>query len=296
PEEQQITLTDPAGHPATYTYDKVYGPDIDQEQVYNDAVAPIVEQVCSGLSCCIFAYGQTGAGKTYTMRGDLSGDPSKHGIIQRSLVHLFNRLNEHDYSNVEVKSSFLEIYNEELEDLSGSAQRLTLVDHDSRGCVCDGLVEVPVEGLEQVMNLLEKAEERCKYSETKMNKWSNRAHRIFTLVVSFLRYDKPVTATLTFVDLAGSEDISKSGATGMTAREAAHINRSLLTLGRVINALACNEKHIPYRDSKLTRLLSEALGGVCKTSFIACVSPCSGSTVESNSTLRYAERAMEALN
>lgn len=148
----------------------------------------------------------------------------------------------------------------------------------------------------QVMKLLAEAEARCRFSETKMNKMSNRAHRIFTLIVNFKRYDNPVLATLTFVDLAGSEDISKSGAKGMTAREASHINKSLLTLGRVINTLACNEKHIPYRDSKLTRLLSEALGGVCKTSFIACVSPCASSTTETNSTLRYAERAMEALN
>jgi hypothetical protein len=127
-----------------------------------------------------------------------------------------------------------------------------------------------------------------------------------------------VTSTLTFVDLAGSEDILKSGATGMTAREASHINKSLLTLGRVINALACNEKHIPYRDSKLTRLLSEALGGVCKTSFIANCSLAASSSVETGSpkillkqlnrpqschffvcaasTLRYAENAMQALN
>lgn len=173
---------------------------------------------------------------------------------------------------------------------------LVLKDDEKRGCVVHGLTEVPVTTADEVMKLLKEADKRCKYSETKMNKMSNRAHRIFTLIVEFKRWDTPVLSTLTFVDLAGSEDISKSGAVGLTAREASHINKSLLTLGRVINALACNEKHIPYRDSKLTRLLSEALGGVCKTSFIACISPCGGSHTESNSTLRYAERAMEALN
>eukprot|EP00045_Choanoeca_perplexa_P015626 m.199395 g.199395 ORF g.199395 m.199395 type:complete len:185 (-) comp17043_c0_seq56:2441-2995(-) len=177
------------------------------------------------------------------MRGDLSADVSQHGIIQRSMVHLFSRLTEHDYTDIGVKCSFLEIYNEELEDLfvgHGSAKpkkgavkpRLTLVDHESRGCVCKGLTEVKVDALDQVMGLLNEAEAKCRYSETKMNKMSNRAHRIFTLIVDFKRYDTPVTATLTFVDLAGSEDISKSGAKGMTAREAAHINKSLLTLGR----------------------------------------------------------------
>ena len=100
------------------------------------------------------------------------------------------------------------------------------------------------------------------------------------------RYDAPVTATLTFVDLAGSEDISKSGARGIHQKEAGSINKSLLSLGRVINALACSEKHIPYRDSKLTRIMSEALGGVCKTSFIACVSPAAASLAETTSTLR----------
>lgn len=151
-------------------------------------------------------------------------------------------------------------------------------------------------GVKDALDLLARAEKASKFSETKMNKMSNRAHRIFTIIAEYKRYETNVTSTLTFIDLAGSEDISKSGAEGLTAREAMYINKSLLTLGRVINALACNEKHIPYRDSKLTRLLSEALGGVCKTSFIACVSPCLKSSTESSSTLRYAERAMEALN
>lgn len=247
------------------------------------------------------------------MRGDLSDDPSQLGIIQRSVNQLFERMFEiEDYTDVKISCSFLEIYMEELEDLftdppkvntkdKGRAttkvkNNLRLVDDTKLGCRCDGLIEEPVANLDEVMKLLAEAEKRCKFSETKMNKLSNRAHRIFTFYVRFKRYDKPVLSTLTFVDLAGSEDIAKSGAKGLTAREASYINKSLLTLGRVINALATNEKHIPYRDSKLTRLLSEALGGVCKTSFIACVSPCSGSGVESNATLRYAERAMEALN
>eukprot|EP00055_Hartaetosiga_balthica_P011863 m.55546 g.55546 ORF g.55546 m.55546 type:complete len:1149 (+) comp7756_c1_seq3:30-3476(+) len=307
-EEHKVQVNDEKGNPAHYSYDKVYGPESSQTDVYDDCVAPIVEQVSSGLSCCIFAYGQTGAGKTFTMRGDLSQNPDSYGIIQRSLVHLLKRLHEQEYTDIKVKCSFLEIYNESLEDLfletkisskkptTKAANTLTLVDDDMRGCVCKNLSEIPVESVSQVMDLLLQGEKRARYSETKMNKLSNRAHRIFTLLVDFKRYDKPVTATLTFVDLAGSEDISKSGATGLTAREASHINKSLLTLGRVINALASNDRHIPYRDSKLTRLLSEALGGVCKTSFIACVSPCDGSFTESNNTLRYAERAMEALN
>eukprot|EP00051_Salpingoeca_urceolata_P019076 m.273863 g.273863 ORF g.273863 m.273863 type:complete len:1122 (+) comp19342_c1_seq5:82-3447(+) len=311
-EEHTVKLDDGSGSGAMgFKFDKVYNADASQQYVYDECVAPIVEQVSRGLSCCVFAYGQTGAGKTYTMRGDLSGAPEKRGIIQRSVESLFSRLESHDeYGDVKVQCSFLEVYKEELEDLlvdppkidphsktrPPTKTKLTLVDDSDLGCKCQGLTEVPVSNGEQVMELLAEAEKRCKFSETKMNKMSNRAHRIFTLDVRFTRYDSPVVATLRFVDLAGSEDISKSGATGLTAREAAYINKSLLTLGRVINALACSEKHIPYRDSKLTRLLSEALGGTCKTSFIACVSPSTASSTETMSTLRYAERAMEALN
>jgi len=178
----------------------------------------------------------------------------------------------------------------------GGMKPLTLVDHPERGTVCVGLSEVEVTSVEQVTWLLRRAEERSRFTATAMNKASNRAHRVFTLIIQFKRGDAWFTTTLTLVDLAGSEDISRSGATGVAAKEASHINKSLLTLGRVINALASNSPHIPYRESKLTRLLSEALGGVCKTTFIACVSPAATSATETASTLRYAKRASEALN
>lgn len=297
-EENNITLSDKEGNPNSYAYDKVYGPEASQVDVFDGAVSPIIEQVIRGMSCAIFAYGQTGSGKTHTMRGTSGADASDHGVIQRSLEALLRRLPEQDYTDVSLSISFLEVYNEELMDMlrPDSTARLMLVDDDNRGTVCHGLTEVPVTGVKEVLDMLDEADKNTKVSETKMNKFSNRAHRIFTIIIKFKRWETDVVSTLTFVDLAGSEDIGKSGAKGITAREAAHINKSLLTLGRVINALAKSEKHIPYRDSKLTRLLSEALGGVCKTTFIACVSPCISSFTETQSTLRYAERAMEALN
>jgi hypothetical protein len=138
---------------------------------------------------------------------------------------------------------------------------MTLVDHPQRGTVCLGLSEVEVASVEQVVRLLQLAEERSRFAATAMNKQSNRAHRIFTFVASFSRGEAAFTTSLTLVDLAGSEDIGRSGATGTTAKEASHINKSLLTLGRVINALASNAPHVPYRESKLTRLLSEAVSG-----------------------------------
>lgn len=179
---------------------------------------------------------------------------------------------------------------------SSAKQRLTIVDDPERGSICHGLTEVQVENIDQVMALLREADQVARVSATKMNKNSNRAHRIFTVVVKYTRFDVVVPATMTFVDLAGSEDINKSEAKGATAKEAGHINKSLLSLGRVITALSSNKKHIPYRDSKLTQLMSESLGGLCKTSFIACISPSSTSLTETTKTLRYAERAMQALN
>jgi kinesin family protein 11 len=291
-----------------FKYDKVFTPEATQEELYNSCCAPIVEEVTNGVSCAVFAYGQTGSGKTHTMRGNLDNE-SQHGVIQRSLEALFRRFGEKDYGDVKLKVSFLEIYNEELEDLfspvthvrsggkAAQGETLRLIDHKTRGAVCHNLMEVPITTTKEALSMLAEAEKKSHFSATKMNKTSNRAHRVFTVVCNFKRWGTDDTeSTLTFIDLAGSEDIKRSGAEGLTAREAKNINKSLLTLGRVINALACNERHIPYRDSKLTRLLSEALGGVCKTSFIACVSPCATSNTETNSTLRYAEQAMEALN
>jgi len=294
----EICLNDKEGNPQNFKYDQVFGPAATQEDIFTTAVSPIIEQVVRGLSCAIFAYGQTGSGKTHTMRGHSGKNVAGHGVIQRSLEMLLRRLPEQQYSDIKMSVSFLEVYNEELMDMfkPKSEQKLILVDDDTRGTVCHGLTEVPITGVDEVLHMLDEADKFTKVSETKMNKFSNRAHRIFTIIATFKRYDSEVVSTLTFVDLAGSEDISRSGATGLTAREAAHINKSLLTLGRVINALAQSEKHIPYRDSKLTRLLSEALGGMCKTTFIACISPVISSYTETQSTLRYAERAMEALN
>lgn len=179
---------------------------------------------------------------------------------------------------------------------SGSSGGLQLIDMPDAGTVCVGLSEVSVDSMEQVGWLLTRGDARSSYVATQMNKHSNRAHRLWTYAVAFRRGEAWMNATLTLVDLAGSEDVSRSGATGSAAKEASYINKSLLALGRVINALAANTAHIPYRESKLTRILAEALGGVCKTTLIATVSPSTANYSESLSTLRYASRAMEAMN
>lgn len=269
PEKPDVILQEPTNstRKITFTYDKVYDETSTQQSIYTDAVEPIVGQVVKGLSCAIFAYGQTGAGKTHTMRGVPGGSAEDAGLIQRSIFDIFNQMKTQDYSDIKMSCSFLEIYNEELldlfaDDVKTKNSKLMLVDHKTRGSVCHGLNEININTPDDALKLIAEAEKKTHFAETKMNKMSNRAHRIFTVICSFKRYETDVTSTLTFIDLAGSEDISKSGAIGLSAREAQLINKSLLTLGRVINALACNAKHIPYRDSKLTRLLSEALGGI----------------------------------
>lgn len=297
PEKKEITIKADKAPTEPFTFDQVFGPGSTQEDVYSVAVAPVVEQVTRGLSCCIFAYGQTGTGKTFTMLGNLA-DPAQHGIVARAVSETLSRLHA-SYADVRVRMTYMELYNENLEDLFApetDKKALRLVDDPVRGTVCHGLSEVVVTDTEQVMSLLSEAESRCRVSETKMNKMSNRAHRVLTLLASYTRTTGVVHTALTLVDLAGSESVARSGAEGAMAKEAGNINKSLLTLGRVINALACNEPHIPYRDSKLTRLTSEALGGVCKTSFIATITPAATDLSETLSTLRYAKNAMEALN
>ena len=155
--EEQIIVTDTQGRTTAYGYDKVYGPDCSQEEVYEDAVAPIVDQVSRGMSCAVFAYGQTGSGKTHTMRGSGLDSETDHGIIQRSLSNLFRRLKEQDYTDINVSVSFLEIYNEELEDMLASkkagGKKLMLIDDDHRGCVCANLTEDSVKDVPTVRQL-----------------------------------------------------------------------------------------------------------------------------------------------
>lgn len=210
-------------------------------------------------------------------------------MIQRSVSDLFSRLKSNGGKGFGCRVTYLEIHNEELDDLLSDLpiigrgpvppqargkqrqKKLMLVEDANFGCVCHGLTKVEVTTASEVMALLAKGEKRSRVTETKMNKQSNRAHRIFTLYPQFECFEVMTKPFLTFIDLAGSEDIGRSGASGTTARESGNINKSLLSLGRVIDALAADEKHVPFRDSKLTQLLAETLGGACKTTFMACI-------------------------
>ncbi|KAH9946029.1 kinesin-domain-containing protein [Epithele typhae] len=309
----------------TYPFDAVFGPEADQVTVFNHVVMPMLGEVLDGYNCTLFAYGQTGTGKTHTMQGNLTttpmGNPSAQaGMIPRVLFKLFQQL-ENSASDFSVKISFVELYNEELRDLlapelqapSGNNQPMGMGVHrdtpalklfddsNKRGVIIQGLEDTPVRNVTDALALLTKGSDRRQIAATKFNDHSSRSHSVFSITIhtsmasssgdGLLRVGK-----LNLVDLAGSENVGRSGAENKRAREAGMINQSLLTLGRVINALVDGSSHVPFRESKLTRLLQESLGGRTKTCIIATVSPARSNMEETLSTLDYAIRAKSIKN
>lgn len=361
----------------TYSFDQVFGAESDQDMVFNVAAKDYIQEMLHGYNCTIFAYGQTGTGKTYTMSGDISimGDVnsqdklllSEHaGIIPRVLVDLFQELAK-ETSEYSVKISFLELYNEKLKDLllqdsdndceslrifdnnnsnnsnndnhtntnsnannsgntkasssransnnlfnsnsknTNSNSNLTIVTNSNSNSnqpsiMVKGMDEIYIKSAYEGLQLLTEGSLKRKVASTKCNDLSSRSHTIFTITTNITKIN-PTTGEqyvkvgkLNLVDLAGSENISRSGAENKRAQEAGLINKSLLTLGRVINSLVDHSQHIPYRESKLTRLLQDSLGGKTKTCIIATVSPAKISMEETISTLEYATRAKSIKN
>ncbi|GMT14539.1 hypothetical protein PFISCL1PPCAC_5836 [Pristionchus fissidentatus] len=296
-------------------FERVYGPSSLQSDIYRELVKKQVEDVLRGYNCTIFAYGQTGTGKTYTMEGgegSIEGDWETDectGIIPRSAQHIFSELSARDGIEYIVRLSYVEIYNEEMIDLLGSTavdekqQHIRLFEDPAKkgSIVISGAEEVPVRCRDDVYRLLKQGTEKRRTAETLMNKRSSRSHSVLTISV-LIREQLPTgeelvkQGKLRLVDLAGSENIGRSGAEGKRAKEAGNINTSLLALGRVINALTTNGPHVPYRESKLTRLLQDSLGGSSITTIIATLSPTNSNYEESISTLEYAHRAMNIKN
>ncbi|CAA3002993.1 kinesin KIN-5B [Olea europaea subsp. europaea] len=298
-----------------FTFDKVFGPKAQQRSIYDQAISPIVCEMLEGFNCTVFAYGQTGTGKTYTMEGGMrkkGGElPAEAGVIPRAVRQIFDTLDAQD-ADYNMKVTFLELYNEEITDLLGPEDNskstedrqkkpISLME-DGKGCVVvRGLEEEAVYSANDIYNLLERGAARRRTADTLLNKRSSRSHSVFTITVHIKEKgvgdeDLIKCGKLNLVDLAGSENISRSGARELRAREAGEINKSLLTLGRVINTLVEHSLHIPYRDSKLTRLLRDSLGGKTKTCIIATISPSVQSLEETLSTLDYACRAKNIKN
>lgn len=296
----------------SYYFDKVFGPDSKQIEVYNNVVKPLIDQSLLGFNCTVFAYGQTGTGKTYTMEGyrsdddlDWMEDPHS-GIIPRAISQLFDTLVERD-SESSVRVSFLELYNEETYDLLGPENDVTKLkiyeDSKRRGSVLvNGLEEIVVTSKEEIYDILKRGSHKRQTAATLLNACSSRSHTIFSITVH-VKDSSPGAeemlkiGKLNLVDLAGSENIGRSGALDKRAREAGNINQSLLTLGRVITALVDERaSHVPYRESKLTRLLQDSIGGRTKTSIIATLSPGQMDLEDTISTLEYASRAKRIQN
>ncbi|KAI3509543.1 hypothetical protein L1887_24905 [Cichorium endivia] len=299
------------GNPETrFTFDHVACETIDQENLFKMVGQPMVENCLSGYNSCMFAYGQTGSGKTHTMLGEINNleiKPSQNrGMTPRIFEFLFSRIvaeegsRKNERLTYNCKCSFLEIYNEQITDLlDPSSTNLQLREDVKKGVYVENLTEYEVHSVGDILRLLSQGSANRRVASTNMNRESSRSHSVFTCVIES-RWEKDSTSNLRFarlnlVDLAGSERQKSSGAEGERLKEAANINKSLSTLGHVIMVLVdganARTRHVPYRDSRLTFLLQDSLGGNSKTMIIANVSPSISSAIETLNTLKFAQRA-----
>ena len=285
----------------SFTFDYAYGSNSTQKQVYEQCASGIVASVLEGYNGTIFAYGQTGTGKTFTMEGDRSSSVNK-GIIPRSFEHIFTIIKGTTNKQFLVRCSMLELYNEEVRDLlSKSDDKLKLRRTADGAVFVEQLSSHEVKDETDCMKLLDIGSKGKEMAATEMNEKSSRSHCIFTLVVESSSEqdgeDHIIKGKLNLVDLAGSERQKKTKATGKQFKEACNINQSLVTLGNVIQALVeKNNGHVPYRDSKLTILLEDSLGGNAKTMMLAAIGPADYNFDETCNTLRYADRAKKIKN
>ena len=284
-----------------FTFDQVFPPTTPQQAIYETAALPIVESVMQGFNGTVFAYGQTSSGKTFTMIGPTASDDASMGIIPRMVTTVFDIIRETpDYMEYSVKVSYCEIYLEKIRDLiDTSLVNLKIHEEKTRGVFIEDLSEHYVSCENEVYELLAMGNENKEVAYTKMNSGSSRSHSLFQLTInqtSLKNYSGKV-GKLYLVDLAGSEKVGKTGAAGQRLEEAKNINKSLTALGLVINALTDGKSsHVPYRDSKLTRVLQDSLGGNSKTSLIVTCSPSPYNESETVSTLRFGVRAKTVKN
>nr|XP_055242555.1 kinesin-like protein KIF3A isoform X1 [Gorilla gorilla gorilla] len=290
--------------PKTFTFDTVFGPESKQLDVYNLTARPIIDSVLEGYNGTIFAYGQTGTGKTFTMEG-VRAIPELRGIIPNSFAHIFGHIAKAEGdTRFLVRVSYLEIYNEEVRDLLGKdqTQRLEVKERPDVGVYIKDLSAYVVNNADDMDRIMTLGHKNRSVGATNMNEHSSRSHAIFTITIECS--EKGIDGNmhvrmgkLHLVDLAGSERQAKTGATGQRLKEATKINLSLSTLGNVISALVDGKStHVPYRNSKLTRLLQDSLGGNSKTMMCANIGPADYNYDETISTLRYANRAKNIKN
>ena len=292
-----------------FDFDDVYGPAADQQAVYNDVGAPILDAVLQGYNGTVLAYGQTGTGKTHTLL-NVGDEHADAGLVPRLVAALFVSIKcdvRHVYT---VKASFAQIYNEQIDDLLKPKNANLRVKPHGTAHEVEGLSATECRSASELLGLFDAGRRALVYAETKMNKHSSRSHAVLQIAVarrervldggSAAAGSRMATLTsgkLTIVDLAGSERVKRSGAdediTGRRMREAININTSLLGLSNVMKALSTQAAYVPYRDSKLTHMLADALGGNCRTSLVVCASPAVADVSESLGTLEFGSRAMK---
>ncbi|XP_026564325.1 kinesin-like protein KIF3C isoform X2 [Pseudonaja textilis] len=303
----QVTIRNPKASPGelakTFTFDAVYDATSKQADLYDETVRPLIDSVLQGFNGTIFAYGQTGTGKTYTMQG-IWADPEKRGVIPISFEHIFTHISRSQNQQYLVRASYLEIYQEEIRDLLAKDQskKMELKENPETGVYIKDLSSFVTKNVKEIEHVMNLGNQTRSVGSTNMNEYSSRSHAIFVITVECSEAgpdgeDHIRVGKLNLVDLAGSERQSKMGAQGERPKEASKINLSLSALGNVISALVDGKStHIPYRDSKLTRLLQDSLGGNAKTIMVATLGPASHSYDESLSTLRFANRAKNIKN
>ena len=294
-------LIDSIYAPQKFNFDRVYSIDDDSQLIYKEMCKDVVSSALEGYNGSIFMYGQTTSGKTFTMLGS----PNNPGILPCALRDIFLKINkitkENKNINFKVYCSYIEIYNENIHDLLTDANFLKLIDDKKYGIIVAGAKKVRIDNFETGIGIKDFGEENRKYRETLFNEYSSRSHSIFQIFIeSFEIKDdgelgKSNYSCLNLIDLAGSERINEYETKNITTGETGYINKSLFVLANVINKLVEVQQgkkiYIPYRDSKLTRLLSQALGGNSLTTIICTVSPASINYYQTLSTLRFATRA-----
>ncbi len=287
-----VSIFKKTGNPKTFQFDYVFPMDCNQREIYDTVAFPIVDSIFQGYNGTIFAYGQTGCGKTFTMMGIID-NPDLRGVIPNAFHHIFGFIKtEGESKKFLVRCSFVEIYNEEVRDLLVSnSKKLDIREHPKKGIFVKDLTYITLQDTPDIQKCLDKGNKNRHVGQTSMNDQSSRSHSIFTVYLEIEENGKIRSGKLHLVDLAGSERVGKTNATGQTFDEGKKINLSLTALGGVIDALSSNKKHIPYKDSKLTRLLADSLGGNTKTAMFANISPASYNYDETFGTLRYASRA-----
>uniref|UniRef100_A0A671MXJ9 Kinesin-like protein n=1 Tax=Sinocyclocheilus anshuiensis TaxID=1608454 RepID=A0A671MXJ9_9TELE len=304
PGEPQVIV----GNDKAFTYDYVFDPTTEQEEVFNTAVSPLLSGLFRGYNATVLAYGQTGSGKTFSMGGTYTSEQENEstvGVIPRVIRRIFQEKSKCADCEFLLAVSYLEIYNEEILDLlctSKDKPIISIREDPKDGIKIVGLTEKEVFTAHEMVGCLELGNSARTVGSTAMNAASSRSHAIFTISLEQRRKgDKSdvMVSKLHLVDLAGSERQKKTKAEGDRLKEGISINRGLLSLGNVISALGDESKKgsfVPYRDSKLTRLLQDSLGGNSHTLMIACVSPADSNIEETINTLRYADRARKIKN